>query len=161
VHLSTGDTSFSEVEIIDRLKNQCARREYCSADILQKLGREGIVGEKAAAILEELRDGKWVDDARYAGCYTREKASIAGWGPVKIRYHLAAKGIAPEAVRQALEEIDERRAEQRRTDVLEMKWREICRKEADGMKRRAKMLRFAMGRGYSPEDARSVMKENQ
>jgi len=152
--------NFDSVEIIDRLKNQCARREYCSADVLQKLRREGIVGEKAEEILQELRDGKWVDDVRYAGCYAREKASIAGWGAVKIRYQLANKGISPEAVSEALEEIDERRAEQRKMDVLGAKWREICRKEGDGMKRRAKILRFALGRGYSSEDAFSIMKEN-
>jgi len=147
------------LEILDRLKNQCARREYCSSDILQKLRREGVTGDKAAEMLKELQEGKWIDDVRYAACYAREKAATAGWGPVKIRYHLAAKGIAPEAVTQAMEEIDEGRAELRKVDVLEAKWREICIKEENGIKRKAKILRFALGRGYSSDDAFSIMKE--
>ncbi len=121
------------------------------------MGNEGVSGNAAADILQELQDGKWVDDARYAGCYAREKAAIAGWGAVKIRYHLRAKGIAPEAVKRALEELDDAEASRRMKDVLKLKWSEICRREKDERKRKMKMVRFALGRGYSSEDAFSVM----
>ena len=148
--------SGQEKDAVTRLKNLCARREYCSSDIIGKLRREGVTEQEAEGILQELREGKWVDDVRYAGCYAREKALISGWGTVKIRFHLRAKGIAPEAVNQALEEIESAGAEKRRDDVLRNKWRELCRKEDDVRKRRMKLIRFALGRGYSAEDAFSI-----
>jgi len=144
-------------DILISLQNQCARREYCSSDVLRKLRRAGVAGEEAGKILQELREGKWVDDRRYAGCYAREKADISGWGPIKIRYHLSMKGIAEEDIASALEDVDSQAASRRMSEVLGQKWDELCRKEGDRIKRRAKMMRFAAGRGYQMDDVWDVL----
>jgi len=142
------------------LQNQCARREYCSSDVLGKLRRAGITGEEAGRILQELREGKWVDDRRYAGAYAREKANISGWGPMKIRAHLSLKGIAEDDISSALEDVDSQAAFRRMSEVLGQKWDELCRKEEDGFKRRAKMMRFAAGRGYQMDDVWDVLRKS-
>ena len=73
-------------KILDRLENQCARRECCSSDVLRK-ATELLEGDEAAAreVLGSLTEGGFVDDSRYAAAFAREKSGITGWGPYKIR----------------------------------------------------------------------------
>ena len=82
-------------KVADRMKALCSRREYCLSDIRKKVltlldGDEDC----AEAVLNQLVEQKYVDDLRYASAFARDKSSIAGWGEVKIRYMLAAKGIS-------------------------------------------------------------------
>ena len=47
-------------------------------------------------IVAALVEDGYADDRRYAAAFAREKSSITGWGPVKIRMALSAKGISGE-----------------------------------------------------------------
>ena len=91
---------------------------------------------------------KYVDDLRYCEAYAREKSSISGWGEVKIRYMLSAKGISKDIIAQALTQIDSQRAEARLEKLLENKFRTL----KDDPQWKMKLLRFALGRGYSYDD---------
>ena len=77
------------------LEGLCAKREYCVSDIRRKaLDRLEGDREKAEELVASLIADKFVDDARYASAFAREKASLQGWGPIKIRFQLRAKGIS-------------------------------------------------------------------
>ena len=95
-------------KVLSRLQMQCSKREYCSRDIMQK-SLKAMEGDAEAAgrILEELRKDRFVDDLRYAAAFAREKSRLTGWGPVKISFALAAKGIDRDTVREAIGEIDD------------------------------------------------------
>lgn len=142
------------LKVLDRLRRLCSRREYCCQDILKKAS-EALDGDKAKAqeILEVLKSEKYVDDLRYASAYARDKASIAGWGEVKIRYMLSAKGIAKDVIAQALEEIDAGRAESRLEKLLENKWKSLM-EDPQG---KIKLIRFALGRGYGYEEVSALI----
>ena len=141
-------------KILDNLRRQCSRREYCSKDILAK-AEKALEGtrEEACSILETLKEEKYVDDRRYAEAYAREKSAIAGWGGIKIRYMLSAKGIDKETISLALEEIDERKADDRLQKLIENK----CRTLKDDPQWKMKVLRFALGRGYSYDEINEVL----
>ena len=140
---------------LNNLRRQCSRREYCTKDILAK-AEKALEGnrEEAQKILQTLIKEKYVDDLRYAEAYARDKSSIAGWGEVKIRYMLSAKGIDRETISKALEEIDVRKADDRLHKLLENKYRTL----KDDPQWRMKLLRFALGRGYSYDEVNSVLK---
>lgn len=142
------------LKVLDRLRRLCSRREYCCSDILKKAS-ESLGGDrvKAQEILEVLVKEKYVDDLRYASAYARDKASIAGWGEVKIRYMLSAKGMAKDVIAQALEEIDAGRAESRLEKLLENKWKSL-REDPQG---KLKLIRFALGRGYGYDEVSSLV----
>lgn len=136
-------------KITDNLRRQCSRREYCSSDIYNKaLKALDGDGRKAAQVLQTLIEERYVDDQRYSSAYAREKSSISGWGEVKIRYMLSAKGISRETIEQALSEIDLQRAESRLLKLLENKYRVL----KDDNQWKLKLMRFALGRGYSYEE---------
>lgn len=76
-------------------------------------------------------------------------------GPRKIAFALSAKGIAPDVVKAALEEVDEGESARRMREVVEVKWRSV--KVATPFERRQKVLRFALSRGYDYERVSEVL----
>lgn len=141
--------------LFNRMAWLCSRREYCSRGVLDLLRRKGVTGEEAAAVLERLRSERYVDDARYVRAFARDKAHLAGWGPRKIAFALSAKGIAPDVVKAALEEVDEGESARRMREVVEVKWRSV--KAVTPFERRQKVLRFALSRGYDYERVTEVL----
>lgn len=140
----------------DKLRNLCSRREYCSSDIRRKAltaldnDREG-----ADKVMDLLIKDKYVDDYRYSCAYARDKASIAGWGPSKIRYMLSSKGVDRDVIDRAMLEIDESKADQRLDRLVRSRYASL----RNDPQVRVKLLRYVVGRGYSYDDASSVIDE--
>lgn len=141
-------------KVADKMRRMCSRREYCVADIRKKLlvQLDGNAAE-ADEIIAMLLNEKYVDDLRYASAYARDKASISGWGAVKIRYMLASKGVSADIIASALDEIDSGKAQARLDKLMETKFKTL----KDDPQCRLKMLRFALGRGYGYDEAVSIV----
>lgn len=131
---------------LDKMRRLCSRREYCISDIRSKLMKEldGDSG-KVDTALKKLIDERYVSDLRYATAFARDKAAIAGWGSAKIRYMLSAKGVAKDVIIEALAEVDDAKASDRLARLLENKYKSL----KDDPQWKLKLLRFALGRGYS------------
>ncbi len=91
-----------------RLADLCARSEQCESDLRRKIRLAGLTTDEADRIIEALQSGKFLDDARFARAYARDKVRFAGWGAAKIRMGLAAKRITGTLATQAIEAIDRR-----------------------------------------------------
>ncbi len=141
-------------KVLDRMRALCSRREYCRKDIMKKV-LPAVDGDVTVAggIIDMLVKEKYIDELRYASAFARDKSSIAGWGAVKIRYMLSAKGIPEGLVAQALEEIDGEKAVSRLDKLMENKFRSL----KDDPQCRLKMLRFGLGRGYGYDEVSSVV----
>ena len=131
------------------MRRLCSRREYCVSDVRTKLMKE-LEGDaqKVETALNKLIEERYVDDLRYATAYARDKASISGWGATKIRYMLSAKGVAKDVISEALNEVDESKAASRLEKLLEHKYKSL----KDDPQWKIKLLRFALGRGYSYDE---------
>lgn len=143
-----------EAKVLDRMRALCSRREYCRKDIMKKV-LPAVDGDVTVAggIIDMLVKEKYIDELRYASAFARDKSSIAGWGAVKIRYMLSAKGIPEGLVAQALEEIDGEKAVSRLDKLMENKFRSL----KEDPQCRLKMLRFGLGRGYGYDEVSSVV----
>ena len=142
-------------EVLDKLEALCAKREYCVSDIRRK-AIERLDGDRQAAeeLVQSLIGNKFVDDARYASAFAREKSGLQGWGPIKIRFQLRAKGISDSIITEALSEIDGTNARTRLEKLLENKWRSL----SDDPQGRLKLIKFALSRGYEYEDTEPLIK---
>ncbi len=152
-------------EILDRMRTLCAKREYCETDIRKKLAKlyrdlNGPFSEMSPSdaraadeTVVSLRQDGYIDDYRYARAYARDKSSLSGWGKVKIRHSLAAKGIPKECIDAALSEIAEGAGTERLARALEMKAASL--REDPHCK--FKLLRFALGRGYEYAEIRDLV----
>ncbi len=143
-------------KILGRLQAQCAKREYCSSDVFEK-AKKLLEGDAVAAaeIVEALLLEKYVDDFRFASAFVREKSALQGWGKVKISYMLTAKGIAKEVIGKALDEVDDDAASRKMENVIRIKYRLL----ADDSQCRLKLLKFALGRGYSYDEVKPVVEK--
>lgn len=141
-------------KVLDRMRALCSRREYCRKDIMKKV-LSAVDGDMAVAgsVIDTLVKEKYIDELRYASAFARDKSSIAGWGAVKIRYMLSAKGIPEGLIAQAMEEIDGEKAVSRLDKLMENKFRSL----KDDPQCRLKMLRFGLGRGYGYDEVSSVV----
>ena len=144
-----------DAKLLSKLQAACSRREYCIRDIREKAlkapeGDSAGVEEIIASLLE---DG-FLDERRYAAAFARDKSSLAGWGPIKIRQMLRSKGIPDETIREALGEIDLERASEKLRRLLETKRRSL---EGDPAWK-YKLIRFALSRGYDYDSVEKALK---
>ena len=138
-------------KVLDSLQAQCARREYCVSDIRRKALLKLDGDAKAAEeVVESLVADTCVSDLRYARAFAREKASLSGWGPVKIRFALSGKGIARQVIDEAIGGIDTEKAAGRLRQLLESKWKTL----ADDPQGKLKLIKFALSRGYDYDAVR-------
>jgi len=146
-----------EKKVLDRLQRLCSRAEYCSFDISRKALKSLEGDEKAAArVVESLVHDRYVDDARYARAYARDKFSLQGWGPVKIRYALRMKGITGSIADDAIAEAGtEENARARMEKLLAARARTLKGDPAA----KPKLLRYAIGRGFTYDQVLPVVEK--
>ena len=143
-------------KVADRMRRLCSRREYCVADIRRKLS-DALEGDRDAVkeVLDSLIREQYVDDMRYASAFARDKASIAGWGSIKIRHALSAKGVERGIIDAAIKEVDRSKADDRMEKLMANKYRSL----KDDPLCRLKMLRFGLGRGYCYDEINETIEK--
>jgi regulatory protein len=141
---------------LSRLQKLCSKAEYCRADVYRKALKD-LEGDAEAAgkVVEQLVADKYVDDARYASAFAREKAGLQGWGPVKIRFQLRAKGVSDQVIAAALEEVEPDRAADKLERLLAAKARTL---QGDSQFR-LKLIKFGLSRGYEYEAVEEALKK--
>lgn len=141
---------------LSRLQRLCSRAEYCAADMYRKALKDLEGDSQAAArVVASLKEDKYVDDARYAACFAREKSSLQGWGPIKIRFQLRAKGVSDADIALGLAEIEQPKAQAKLERLVADKYKLL----AGDPQCKLKLLKFALGRGYSYDHVESVVEQ--
>ena len=132
-------------EMLVRMAGLCAGAEQCCADIRNKILRQGFSLEEAEKMLEYLRVNKYIDDARYARAYASDKVRFSGWGRIKVRMGLRAKGMPDSVISCALDYIQEKDYAEALDKVLSAKARGLDLKE---VKDRQQLYRHVASRGF-------------
>ena len=100
------------------LMRLCARAERSEEDARRLMTRWGVAPADRERVLERLRRDRFIDDARYAEAFVREKINLSGWGARKIADALHRKRIARETIERALAALDAGTARERLADLL-------------------------------------------
>lgn len=128
------------------LMHLAARSEKCSADALRLMRGWGVSDADAQRVLQRLVSERFIDDSRYACAFVREKINLSGWGVYKITAALRRKGIDSAIIAEALAENGAVDMAERLHSLLERKMRSVKAKNSADL--RAKLFRYAAGRGY-------------
>lgn len=141
-------------QVLTYLQDLCVKRECCRSEILKK-AEKALEGDRAAAqeMLESLVEDRFVDDARYAAAFAREKSTLTGWGPEKIRYALIMKGISKSDIASALENIDREAAGVKLEKVVAAKSKTL---QGDPFIK-FKLIKYALSRGYRYDEVGPVV----
>lgn len=124
----------------------CSRQEKCCFDIRKKLRDWNLSYDDQDEIIQTLIEEKFLNEERYTNFYVRDKFRFNKWGKIKISHHLKQKQIPENLIDNALDQINEKDYKESLGDILSHKIKSI--KEDDPYQLRAKLYRFAQGRGF-------------
>lgn len=124
----------------------CSSKECCSHDIQVKLKKWDIPETEVTRIIEFLYKNNFLNDRRFAFSYANDKFKFNKWGKQKISQMLRQKEISPSIITEALAGLEEDNYEETCLSLLKQKLKII--KDADPLKKKAKLFRFATGRGF-------------
>jgi regulatory protein len=133
-------------QVLTRATSLCSASEYCIHDINEKLYRWGISNTDSERIIDYLLDEKYIDEARYAQAYTNDKLRFSHWGRIKIKSMLRMKHISDRDINNALDNISEEEYESILRDIIKGKAK--SEGDAEDYASRAKIIRFALQRGF-------------
>ena len=140
------------------LMRLCARSEKSQEDARRLMRGWGLAERDAEGVLAKLVRDRFIDDARYAGAFVREKLRLSGWGEYKIRTALQRKRIDRALIDAALAEADRPAMGERLRRQLERKARTA--KYSTQYELKTKLIRYGLSLGYDYEavmDAASAM----
>lgn len=142
---------------LNKAMTLCAGREYCSDDILGKLGSWGIRGDDAGLIIETLKKEKFIDDRRYAVAFVKDKYRQNKWGRLKIASMLRMKNIPGDIIDSALQSIDEEEYRQTVREIVMSHRKSVKAKNNYDLK--GKLMRFGQSKGFESNLLYDIMNE--
>lgn len=142
----------SALEAFGRLTAFCAAGEHCLTEVRERLRRWNVAPDEAEALVRRLVEEQYINEERYCRAYINDKVRFARWGRLKIAQALRQKQIASSLYLPLLDELDEAIYSEQLRRLLEAKQREV--KGRNAYERKAKLVRFALGRGYEMDEIR-------
>lgn len=138
-------------QIISKLTAACARAEHCKDDMIRRMQRWQVDESLQQEVISYLVREKYIDEERYARFFINDKVKYNRWGRRKVEQALYFKHIPREVYEPLLDEVASEDFEDVLLPLLKNKEKNL--KYANDYERRMKLLRFAMQRGFSYEQA--------
>lgn len=150
--------NITEQEAFLQLAALCAQAEHCEQEMRDKLKRWELDTAAADRIIARLQKERYIDDARYARAFVKDKIRYNKWGRRKVEQALWQKRIADDIRQQVLDEIDEKEY----LDVLRplLKQKRRTTKAENDYALNQKLVHFALGRGFTFDLIRQCLDVN-
>lgn len=143
-------------QALELMQKLCSTCEKCTADIRQKLIEYKIEPVEVDKILQQLQTSGFIDDERFVCAFVRTKHKIAKWGKQKIEFSLRNKQIPQQIITKALTEIHGESNSATIEAELQKKLKTLKAKSKTELA--AKLLRFALSRGYEYSESYEIAK---
>jgi regulatory protein len=128
-----------------------ARRDYGSAELTALLRDKGFAASAVHAVVSDLIEHRFIDDARYANHRTSYQAE-RGHGPLRIRRDLVNLGLDPSVIDVAVAEGGDWSQQAR-----EVRIRKFGLNVPADWTEKARQARFLQYRGFSADHIRSAL----
>ncbi|MTI31718.1 regulatory protein RecX [Xanthovirga aplysinae] len=135
----------------------CAYRERSRKEVKHKLQEIGVSASLMEIIIDELEQENFLNEERYARSFAGGKFRINKWGKQKIRLALNQQGIGEHFINQGLKEIDTEEYMNLLFNLAEKK--SITEKETNPLKRKQKLMRYLMGKGFEADLVQYVLNQ--
>lgn len=145
----------SREKALAKLAALCARAEYCTGDMEDKMRRWGLSGDDIKENISYLVANKYVDNARYCQAFVNDKIAYNHWGRRKIEQALWMKRVPESVSAPILDAVPEE-------DYINVLKPLIASKsatvKAEGdYERQMKLVKFALGRGFSIDEIKQCL----
>ncbi len=140
----------TEKQAVARIALYCSKAERSEYDVRKKLTAWEIDKEIADRIVLFLRKENFLDEERFCRSFIKDKIRFNKWGKNKIVFELRKKQVSEKQIQKCFEGLDEEYDfEAPLIKLLSSKITTV--KAKNDYEKRAKLYRFAMGRGFAPE----------
>jgi regulatory protein len=121
-----------------------SQREHSRVELERKLSGPETDADELARALDDLQAKGFISEARVVESVVHRRATKLG--TARVKQELQAKGLSPEAMGEALEQL-------RGTELARARevWRKKFGEVASDTAERAKHMRFLATRGFNPE----------
>ena len=136
-------------EALAKARRYCAFQERCHSEMRSKLIEWGVYGDRLEEVMADLVSENFLNEERFACTFARGKFRMKSWGRNRIVQELRARRVSDYCIRKGLQEIEEAEYLAELERLLLKKQAELS--EPDAFQRRAKLMRFALQRGFEQE----------
>jgi len=140
---------------IGKAQNFCSKQETCISGIRKKLEQWGINPAYHERIQKDLEAEKFIDEARYASLFVKEKFRLNQWGIIKIHHALKLKQIPEDIINEAINEIPDDEYFRTLEKIMRQKLRNI--KAGNKFEQKGKLYRYASSKGYENDKIMQVI----
>lgn len=147
----------TQQEALKKLAALCARSEHSTGDIDAKMRQWGLSADDRQAVTIWLVGHQYIDDERFARAFAHDKLLYNHWGRRKIEQALWQKGVGESIYTAVLDDIDSEEYIRVLRPLLQNKANTT--KANSPTELRQKLLRFALGRGFSWDEAQLCLQD--
>ena len=148
---------YTEAELKYKAEAYCSGAEHCPSEVEKKLVQWGGTSETIESIMLHLFKERYLDTARYCRFFVRDKYRFNQWGRMKISQALRMKQLSSNDIDVAMNEIDDEEYHSILVSLLKQKARSI--KAGTAYERNAKLIRYAVGRGFLMDEILQHVKQ--
>eukprot|EP01137_Pigoraptor_chileana_P009488 Opistho-2@57847 len=143
-------------EVLVKAANFCAYQERTQQEVRKRLAELEVEGDEAEEMIVWLIENNYLNEERFARIFAGSKFRQKRWGRLKIRQELKMRGVSEYCLKAGMSEIDDEDYLQTLTDLLKKKAKEI--KESNPLKRKQKLLSYALSKGFESDLVFDLMK---
>ena len=144
-------------ESLVRIYRYCAYQERSHQEVRSKLFEYGLHAGEVDELMARLITEGFLNEERFAKAFSGGKFRIKKWGRLKIQRALASRGLTENCIARGMKEIDGTDYNKALKEILKKKAKQLD--ERNPFKKRDKVARFAIGKGYEPELVWDIVKE--
>ena len=145
----------TEQEAYLQLAALCAQAEHCQQEMRDKMKRWEMAPEVQERVIARLIKERYIDDERYARAFVKDKIRYNKWGRRKVQQGLWMKHIDDDIQQRVLSEVDDTEYLAVLKPLLKQKAKSI--KAENDYERTQKLVRFALGRGFTYDIIRQCL----
>jgi regulatory protein len=139
----------SPAEALSKIQRYCAYQERSHKEVKSKLYEYGLYESQVDEIISELITDGFLNEERFAKAFAGGKFRMKKWGKLKIKNELEFLGLTKNCIQRGLKEIETADYVKTLKALIKKKSTEID--EGNPYKKRDKVARFVIGKGYEPE----------
>ena len=134
-------------QVLLKLTTMCSSAEHCSGEMIKKMENWEVSPEMQAEVMEYLVKEKYIDDRRFCRFFVNDKIKYNKWGRRKVEQALWEKRIDSSISAEVLDEIPTEMYVDILKPLLNDKKKTV--KGRNDYEIRCKLVRFALGRGFT------------
>ena len=155
--VSDSKKKVSYAKALKKLATYCAYQERCHFEVMSKLEELQVNEEDAKKVFQTLLDQDFVNEKRFVESFVRGRFGLKRWGRVRIRQELKMRDISDQLIREGLDLLEPEAYHDTLIYLAERKWK--LTKETNLYKKKSKVVRFLIFRGFESEMVWEVVRE--